>query len=362
MSKLVRKATAHAGRVSALGLEVIEVFGFGPMGATVTAVRNGDGKLELINWQVAADGANIVPAGNSHAGAVNEVATMVLHDHVVTAVKNATGHLEVISWTRELVREGSATGEHASQIAICPLVDGNDPDHFATGHRDLRGNLKVDVWSLSSAGVPAWRGGGSAGAVSELALGCVGLGTGLRYRFVSAVRNRSGDLELIQWAASADGATLQRIGATTAGSASEISLCTHGDWVFTSLRNGAGQLEIISWRAHSNGRIDRLDTARAGSIDGVSSVLSFDASGAQFLTTAVRNGSSVLELIDWQVHASGVLRQVSSTSAGSVSLARVRSAWNSQNPGAVNPSPNTVLITALRNCSSDLELISWTRE
>ena len=362
MSMLVRKGTAHSGKISGLGLEVVEVFGFGPMGAAVTAVRNGDGKLELIKWQVAANGANIIPAGDAVAGAVTEIATMVVHYHIVTAVKNAAGQLEVISWTQELAREGSAKSENASHISICPFLYENDPDLFATGHRDLKGNLKVEVWSLSAAGVPAWRGGAPAGAVSEVALGFLGLGTGLRYRFVSAVRNGSGDLELIQWSASADGATLQRIGSASAGSASHISLRTHGDLILTSLRNGAGNLEIITWRAHSNGTIDRLDTARAGSVHDVSSALSFDASGAQFLTTAVRNGSSFLELIDWQVQTSGVLQRASSVTASTTSLAHIRSAWNSQNPGAVNPSPNTVLITALRNGSSDLELISWTRE
>lgn len=362
MSKLVRKGTAHSGKISALGLEVVEIFGFGPMGTTVTAVRNGEGKLELIKWQVAANGVNIIPAGDAVAGAVTEIATLVVHYHIVTAVKNAAGQLEVISWTPDLAREGSAKSENASQISICPFLYENDPDLFATGHRDLKGNLKVQVWSLSAAGMPAWRGGGSAGAVGEVALGFLGLGTGLRYRFVSAVRNGSGDLELIQWAASADGATLQRIGSTSAGNASRISLRTQGDLILTSLRDGAGNLEIITWRAHSNGAIDRLDTARAGSIHDVSSALSFDASGAQFLTTAVRNSANFLELIDWQVQPSGVLQRASSVTASTASLAQVRSAWNSQNPGAVNPSPNTVLITALRNGSSDLELISWTRE
>jgi len=152
------------------------------------------------------------------------------------------------------------------------------------------------------------------------------------------------------------------LGSTSAGGASQISLCTRGDLVFTSMRNGAGNFEIITWRAHSNGSIDRLDTARAGSVDGTASTLSFDASGAQFLTSAVRNGSGQLELIDWRVQPSGVLQRGSSAVAGASSIASIRSAWNSQNPGAVNPSPHTVLVTALRNGSSDLELISWARE
>lgn len=362
MSKLVRKGTAHSGRISALGTEVIELFGFGPMGTTITAVRNGEGNLELIKWEVAANGANIVPAGDAVAGAVTEIATMMVRSHIVTAVKNAAGQLEVISWSQDLAREGSAKSENASQISICPFLYDNAPDLFATGHRDLKGNLKVAIWSLSPAGMPAWRGGASAGAVNEVALGFLGLGTGLRFRFISATRNGSGELELIQWAASADGATLQRIGAATAGSASHISLRTHGDLILTSSCNAAQNLEIISWRARSNGAIERLDSARAGRVHGVASALSFEASGDQFLTTAVRNDANCLELIDWQVQTSGVLRRSSSATASTVSLAQIRSAWNSQNPGAVNPSPHTVLITTLRNSSSDLELISWTRE
>jgi len=363
MSKLIRKATAHAGKISALDLEVVEVFGFGPMGATVTAVRNGDGNLQLIKWQVSGDGASIQRVADAHAGAVSEVATIVVHYHVVTAVRNSSAQLEIICWTQDLVREGSSvSGESASQIAICPFLYENNPDFFATAHRDSKADLRVEVWALSATGLPAFRGAASAGTVSEVALAFLGFGSGARYRFVTAVKNGSGDLELIQWSASSDGATVQRLGSTTAGSASQISLCALGDLVFTSLRNGAGNLEIISWRTHSNGTIDRLDTALAGSISAVSSALSFDASGAQFLTTAIRNGSQNLELIDWKVHGNGVLQRTSSVDAGSVSLARVRSAWNSQNPGAVNPAPHTVLISAQRNGSSELELISWTRE
>ncbi|HYQ40609.1 MAG TPA: hypothetical protein VER11_01530 [Polyangiaceae bacterium] len=362
MSKLVRKATARAGRVSALDLDVIEVSGFGPMGAAVSAVRDGDGHLELTKWDITADGGSIACRAAAHAGSVSEVATTVVNSHLVTAVKNGSGHLEAISWSQDLVRVGSATNENASQIAISAFRQENEVDSFATGHRDLKGNLKVDVWSLSESGAPAWRGGASAGAASEVSLAFLGSGTGLRYRFLSATRNRRGELELIQWSASSDGATVQRLGSTTAGGASQISLCSLGDLIFTSLRDGAGTLQIISWRARSNGTIERLDTARAGSVEDISSALSFDASGAQFLTTAVRNGSNELELIDWQVHSSGVLQRASSALVGTASLVRVRCAWNSRNPAAVNPAPRTVLLTALRNGSSDLELVSWTRE
>lgn len=362
MSKLVRKATAHAGRVSALDLDVIEIFGFGPMGAAVGAFRNDDGDLELGKWIVTADGASVSRVSIAGAAGASEVAATVVHSHTVTAIKNGSGRLEVIAWTHELVRVGSATNENASQIAICAFRHENEADKFATGHRDLKGNLKVDVWSLSESGAPAWRSGTSAGAVSELALAFLGSGTGLRYRFISAIRNRSGELELIQWSVSSDGATVLRLGSITAGKATQISLCTLGDLIFTSFRDDANCLQVITWRARSNGAIERLDSARAGRIEGVASALSFDASGAQFLTTAARNGSNEVELIDWQVHPSGVLQRASSALVGVASQARIRSAWNSRNPGAVNPAPHTVLVAALRNSSSELELVCFTRE
>ncbi|HEY0466661.1 MAG TPA: hypothetical protein VGC79_20780, partial [Polyangiaceae bacterium] len=256
---------------------------------------------------------------------------------------------------------GTAFCERASQVVICPFVDDSGSEFFATAYRNAKGNLKIEVWSLAATGVPALRGATYAGAVSEVALVSLGYGTGARYRLITAIRNGDGDLELSQWSASSDGTTVKRLGSTTAGIASQISLRALGDLVFTSLCNGAGNLEIITWRAHSNGTIDRLDTAHAGRVGSVSSALSFDASGAQFLTTAVRNGSD-LELIDWKIQASGALQWTSCAGVNAASQARIRSAWNSQNPGAVNPSPNTVLITAVRNGSSELELISWTRE
>lgn len=362
MSMLVRRATARAGKTSALDLEVVEVVGFGPMGAAVTAVRNGEGNLQLTQWNVAGDGASIERVKDAIAGAVSEVATIVVHSHVVTAVVNGSGHLEVNSWTPELLRKGAAYCERASQVVICPFLDESSSDFFAAAYRDAKGALKVEVWSLSATGMPALRGAAYASSVSEVALASLGYGSGARYRLITAVRNSDGDLELIQWSASADGTTVKRLGGATAGRASQISLRVLGELVFTSLRNGAGNLEITTWRAHSNGSIDRLDTARGGSVCAVASALSFDASGAQFLTTAIRNGSDEVELIDWKVQASGVLQWTSSAGVNAASLARIRSAWNSQNPGAVNPSPRTVLITAMRNGLSELELISWTRE
>ncbi|HEY3667573.1 MAG TPA: hypothetical protein VGL19_16320 [Polyangiaceae bacterium] len=362
MSKLIRKATACAGRIRSLDLAVVEVFGFGPMGATVTAVQNHDGNLQLIKWDVSSDAETIQRVADAHAGAVSEVATTVVHYHVITAVRNGAGRLEVISWSQDLAREGHASSEEASQIAICPFLYEANPDFFATAHRDSKGNLKLEVWSLSSNGTPMLSGNASAGAVSEVALAFVGYEAGPRYRFVSAVRNGSGELELIQWSASADGATLKRLGSVSAGAASQISIRTLGDLLITSLRNGAGNLELITWRAQANGNIVRLDTVMAGSVSAVSSTLSFDVSGEQFVTTAVRNGSEDLELIDWKLQGNGTLQRVSQAYAGAVSLVRVSMAWSSKNPGIVNPAPDTVLLSAVRNASADLELISWVRE
>jgi len=360
MTMLVRKATANAGHISALDLRTIEVFGFGgPMGEAVTGVRNGDGNLQLIKWNVSGDGTSITRVRDAHAGAVSEVALAVVHYHVLSAVRNGSGRLEIISWTKDLAREGSATSAEASHVAICRFLYESNPDFFAVAYRDKSHDLRVEVWSLSSTGVPTKKGSASAGSVSEVAIAFVDSSP---YRFVTAVKNGSGDLELIQWSASDDGTSVTRLGSASAGSAKHISLTALGESLFTSLCNGSGNLELIAWRAHADGSFKRIETEVAGPVHAVSSCLSFDDSGDDFMTTALRNGPGDLELIDWRLTGSGGLTRKSSASAGTTTFPRLDCAWNSRNAAVVNPAPHTILISAVCNAASDLELISWARE
>lgn len=360
MAQLVMKATAFAGNISKLDMTVIDVFGFGPMGSTITGVRNGDGDLQLIQWSVTGDGSSITRVRDAHAGAVSEIAMAELHYHVLTAVKNGSGDLEIISWSQDLVREGTAFGGKVSAIAICRFLPQHNPDHFAVAYRDSSGDLRVEVWSLSGSGTPKREGTASAGSVSEVKIAFI---SHAPYRFVTAVKNGSGDLQLIQWQASHDGKTITRIGSTSAGTASHISLIEYGELLVTSLENGSGDLQLISWRADASGAITRLETDLAGSVGAVSSCLSFDASGDDYLTTAVKNGSNALQLIDWKlIPSSGSLTRTASASTVETSRVRISTAWNSKNPGTVNPAPHSILITAMRNELSDLELISWARE
>src|SRR5262249_44102726 len=76
----------QAGKVSRIAASVLG-------NIVVTAVRNGRDNLELITWFVSPDGKMIQRRGTALAGAVDEVAIA----GTVTAVRNGSGRLELIS-------------------------------------------------------------------------------------------------------------------------------------------------------------------------------------------------------------------------------------------------------------------------
>ena len=91
------------------------------------------------------------------------------------------------------------------------------------------------------------------GSVSEIRMiGTPNAGSNL----TMAVRDASGEMNLIGFVVNNDGTDLRRTGSSKAGAATKISL--HGvsrsypgldsrDMVLTSLRDGAGNLKLITW-------------------------------------------------------------------------------------------------------------------
>ena len=241
--------------------------------------------------------------------------------------------------------EGSA-GE-SSRIAVGAFDDGE----VVSALRDGSGDLELIGWRVAAADFAVTReadSGSQAGEVSEVALALLGR------RAITAVRSGSDRLLLISWDVPPGLGSITRTwdSGTTAGEASEIAITVLGDdLLVTACREGDGRLLVISWRLEPDGTISRLhdSASQAGEV----SVVTIAAIDVENVVTAVRNGSNNLELIGWRIPASGVVQRWadSGTQAGEVSEIALTT--------LPSTGPTADLVTAVQNGSGDLELISW---
>lgn len=125
---------------------------------------------------------------------------------------------------------------------------------------------------------------GSAGAVSRVAVGAFG-----DSEVLTAVRNGSGDLELIGWTtAPADFAVTRTADSgSQAGEVSEVALALHGRRAITAVRAGDGHLLLISWDTPPGlGTITR--TWDSGTTAGQASDIALSTLRDDLLVTACR--------------------------------------------------------------------------
>ena len=186
--------------------------------------------------------------------------------------------------------------------------------------------------------------GNQAGAVSGIAI------TRNLNRTVTAVRNGSGNLELISWDDGSGQGNISRLAdsgnqAGTIGWFAIQSLSradTVADLV-TAVETGANRLKLITWNLDSGtGTLTRLGDS--GNQAGEVSMIAASVLG-NIVVTAVRNGSGNLELITWFISPDGKTIQ--------------RRADSGTQAGAVHEVAIAGTVTAVRNGSGRLELISW---
>jgi hypothetical protein len=171
----------------------------------IAAVRTGSDELKVIVWDVGADGA-LTRRGDALAGKVTRGAIMDWTEGpgVVTAVRTTSGDLKVIAWKvaadGSVQRAGDGTADPVGEVAI------SSPPGFAgvvTPVRTTSGDLKVIAWKVSAAAVTHAGdvSGGACSAIAATALSSVGGAA----RVAVALRNGSGNLEVITWAVTATG-------------------------------------------------------------------------------------------------------------------------------------------------------------
>ncbi|MDQ1366807.1 MAG: hypothetical protein QOE57_2849 [Acidimicrobiaceae bacterium] len=223
---------------------------------------------------------------------------------------------------------------------------------IVTALRNGSGNLELITWhtpdnAMVTRGADS---GTQAGAVDEVAL------TLLDRLAITAVRNGSGNLQLISWSVPEGLGSVTRRGSNGAGAASHIAVAFVGRTLITALRNGSGNLELISWAISGDGTFTRL--ADSGNQAGAVSVVSAASLGQDrdTVVTAVRTSSGSLKLIAWRISTDGrtITRLFDSADqAGAVGEIATILAHDDSELGG------TFLLTAVTTGAGTLRLIEW---
>jgi hypothetical protein len=308
---------------------------------TVTAVRNGSGNLELIDWRTGDSVSRLADSANQ-AGAVSEIATTIVRNLSITAVRNGSGALELISWDdgggqgpiKRRADSGNQAGA-ASLITVKPLPSATG---VITALRNGSGNLMLITWAVDASGNFTRLADASAGEVSAVALSVVGNVA------VTAVRNGSSNLELIAWGISADGRSITRLADSgrLAGTVSEVAIAD----TVTAVRAGDGNLKLISWGISADGKtIKRLGDTEAGA----ASRIAISRFSPTRFVTAVKAGNGALKLIAYDLAGNGTFTRTGDSDGLAGAIEEV---------ALVTP-PSNNLVTAVRNGSGNLEVIAW---
>jgi hypothetical protein len=233
----------------------------------ITALREGNGNLKLIVWDVANDGA-FTRRGDATAGTVDRIAVTDWPGGpgVVTAVRTASGTLKIIAWKLDangaLQRVGDHEGEAIKDVSI------SSPAGFAgvvTAVVNSSGNLEVIAWKLSASGQFTKTDSLTAGAAAKLDIKALSTAGGAA-RVAVAMRNGAGNLEIINWSIQSNG-QLKRLGEAVAGPISDVALAARAgsNADLLSLSTGAdGELTVIGWEVAADGNLTRVSTGRGG--------------------------------------------------------------------------------------------------
>ena len=235
----------------------------------------------------------------------------------------------------------------ASHIAVQTFND----SEALTALRNGSGNLELIGWHTPPGNAGITRAADSstqAGTAQEVALALMGR------RAVTAVRSGSGKLLLISWDVPPGLGAITRTwdSGTAAGDASLIATATVGaDLLITAVRAGDGHLLLISWRLESDGTLSRLHDSgsQAGGVTVVTIATVDDAN----VVTAVRNLSGHLELIGWAVGANGSITRWAGGASEAGAVFGIATA------AAPSGGPISDIVTAVQNASGDLLLIAW---
>src|SRR5882724_10993323 len=147
MTRIAFAGGGSAGEASHLSVQAFS------SAEIITAMRNGSDNLELIGWTVQDN--KVTRAATASAGAVEEVALVVMGRRAVTGVRSGSKNLLLISWSTSLELtsidrlhdSGDQAGE-ASHIAMAAL----STTLLVTALRAGSGDLLLITWALHEDG------------------------------------------------------------------------------------------------------------------------------------------------------------------------------------------------------------------
>ncbi len=349
---------SQAGSVSEIS--IIAMAGPGPTNDVMTTVRDGSGNLLIISWRPDPSSGSVERLPDGGAGAASRVSSCVTvtdaGPNYIAAMRNGSDHPELIAFdvvgagaSSGFVRTGDYSGGgEVSATAMTDLGAGRVAHAMSvsdSGHPDNA--LAVTVFRVSAV-EPTFilpRAEGTAGEIGAVAVQAFN-----DTEILSAVRNGSGNLELIGWLSPPTKTVVVRMSdsGSQAGAIAEVALALIDRTAISAVRSGSNKLLMILWDvAAGMGAITRIWDS--GTSAGEASNIAMAVVGANIVMTAVRNGSGNLELISWQFETDGTLSRLhdSGSQAGAVSWVTI-TAIDSSN-----------VVTAVRNGSGNLEVIGW---
>lgn len=376
---LVRRGEERTGPVTQVALTNLTVSG---PSRVVAAVRQGDGRLKLIVWDIT-NGGSFNRRGDHLGPPIREVAiTALSSSRVAVALRKSDGTLGVqvfdVTGNGGLTPRGTGGGGTVRGMAILAL----GPDSFVTAVRGNGDRLKVIRWKVGSAGLVG-RDGEADSIEIEGDLAMAGTPSS-----VTAVANDDGNLRLLNWWQG--GSTgLTRGGVGTGGPISLVGIVGDGGfggtWVTattdpgpTAVRTGrfgggrkligAGTLKLIAWELEETSIPSDLGRRGEVEVTGTGGI-TFDlamapAEPGNLVVTATSGvgtyrrllerdqGKPHLKLTVWKPLSSSIEKRAEATLGGkyeSLALAAVR-----------NPQGNLHrFVTAVRGEGDVLKLNVW---
>jgi hypothetical protein len=225
----------------------------------IIAVGDGGGNLVLKNWEMKSNGAlsrvGDTALQDQPAGAISFVALARIGDsNIITAVRDDNGNLKLITW--EVLSHGgikrlSPSGQQAGAISLVDICGA--AGNLVTAVRDGNGNLKLITWKVSTDGksVKRLRDSGQVGSKIDL-VSCIGLPLDLfsnSAKVVTAVRDDNGNLRLTGWQVTENG-TMTHLEDVEAGAVSLVRVFPAplaAPIYITAVRDSVGNLKLITW-------------------------------------------------------------------------------------------------------------------
>ena len=168
----------------------------------ITAVRGHTGDLKVIPWRISPDGRTITRGTDAEAGFVgSQISVVGIQQAAVVAVRDAQGKLRIIAF--ELSSKGDIVARRDTEVAgeISAVDIDTTPQsgsNVVTTVRDASGFLRLIAWSCDPRGNNLRRGSasdaGNVGAFS--AVGARSFDTDI---LLTAMKDGQGELKLIYW-------------------------------------------------------------------------------------------------------------------------------------------------------------------